>query len=188
MRSSAQQKKKLKRTQTNMGKERKNPIGIIKGYVIKKAGIMDIDGLLSLMRSWAEQYNYDCFEKKHVEKGASTGTYIESNWYMERKVTYYIKFIIEIEFLIKDVNPVVVEMPDGRKLKRSRARIEVLFNSKMEKNYLKKFSSTKGEFSDFLRVIYEKYLAKLRLKEYEDRLEAESNDLLEELKEKIESP
>ncbi|HII15181.1 MAG TPA: hypothetical protein HA362_02615 [Nanoarchaeota archaeon] len=168
-----------------MGKERKNPIGIIKNYVIKKAGILDFGGMFALISEWAGQYHYDCIEKKHSEKAGATGTYIESNWYLERKVSYYVKFIIEIEFLVRDMAPVVVETHDGRKLKRDKGRVEVIFNSRMQKNYLKNFSSRPGEFSDFIRVIYEKYIAKQRLKAYEDKLEDESKDFIEEIRERL---
>lgn len=168
-----------------MGKERKNPVNIFKNLLIKKAGILDFDGMLALIPQFASQYNYDCFEKKHSEKTGSTGTYIESNWYMERKVTYYVKFIIEVEFLVRDMNNVVVEDSDGGKTKKNQGRVEVVFNARMQKNYLKNFSEKKGEFSDFLRAVYEKYLAKQRLKSYEDKLEAEARDLLDDLKEKL---
>lgn len=168
-----------------MGKERKNPVKIFKNLLIKKSGIIDFDGMFAMLPKWAGQYHYDCIEKKHTEKKGSTGTYIESVWYMERKVTYYIKFIIEIEFVIRDMNNVVVEEPDGTKKKRNEGRFEIVFNSKMEKNYLKNFSEKQGEFSDFLRVIYEKYIGKLRLKSYEDKLEDESRDLLDEIKERL---
>jgi hypothetical protein len=169
-----------------MGKERKNPINIFKSLLIKKAGVLDFDGMFALIPEFASQYNYDCVEKKHSEKSGATGTYIESNWYLERKVTYYVKFIIEIEFLVRDMNTVIVEDEDGNKKKRNQGRVEILFNAKMQKNYLKNFSDKKGEFSDFLRVIYEKYIGKNRLKDYEDKLEAEARDLLEDLKEKLE--
>ncbi|MFH1065441.1 MAG: hypothetical protein V1734_02970 [Nanoarchaeota archaeon] len=173
-----------------MGKERKNPISVIKEFVIKKAGIMDYDGMHALIPLFASEYNYEVIEKKHTEKNGSTGAYIESNWHLERKVTYYVKFIIEIEFLVKDLNTVIVEDEDGDKKKKNQCRIEIVFNSKMEKNYLKTFrddtKSKQKSFSDFLRVIYEKYIAKNTLKDYEDKLEAESLDLINDLKEKLE--
>ncbi|MDI6737167.1 MAG: hypothetical protein QME12_01470 [Nanoarchaeota archaeon] len=168
-----------------MGKERKNPINIFKNLLIKKAGILDFDGMFALIPQFASQYNYDFIEKKHTEKVGPTGNYIESNWYMERKVTYYIKFIIEVEFLVRDMNTVIVELPDGAKKKRNQGRVEVVFNARMQKNYLKNFSEKKGEFSDFLRAVYEKYLAKARLKNYEDKLEDEARDFLDDLKEKL---
>lgn len=179
-------RKTQRKTLTRMGRERKNPISVIKGFVIKKSGIMDYDGMHALIPQFASEYNYDVIEKKHTEKNGSTGAYIESNWYLERKVTYYVKFIIEIEFIVKDLNNVIVEEEDGNKKKKNQCRIEIVFNSKMQKNYLKNFSEKKGVFSDFLRVIYEKYLAKSRLKDYEDKLEAESLDLINDLKEKLE--
>lgn len=168
-----------------MGKERKNPINIFKNLLIKKAGILDFDGMLALIPQFASQYNYDFMEKKHSEKTGSTGTYIESNWYMERKVTYYVKFIIEVEFLVRDMSTVIVETPDGEKKKRNQGRVEVVFNTRLQKNYLNNFSEKKGDFSDFLRAVYEKYLAKARLKDYEDKLEAEARDLLDDIKEKL---
>ena len=103
-----------------MGRERKNPINIFKNLLIKKAGVLDFDGMFALIPQFASQYNYDCVEKKHSEKSGATGTYIESNWYMERKVTYYVKFVIEIEFLVRDMNTVVVEDEDGNKKKETR--------------------------------------------------------------------
>ncbi|MFA5887853.1 MAG: hypothetical protein WC852_04040 [Candidatus Nanoarchaeia archaeon] len=173
-----------------MGKERKNPINIFKNILIKKAGVLDFDGMFALIPDFASQYNYDCVEKKHSEKSGATGTYIESNWYLERKVTYYVKFIIEIEFLVRDMNTVVVEDEDGNKKKRNQGRVEILFNAKMQKNYLNNFKddskSKQKSFSDFLRVIYEKYIGKKRLKDYEDKLEDEARDILEDLKEKLE--
>jgi len=164
-----------------MGKERINPLPIVSNFTIKKTGIIDLNGLFAAIPEWFERYNYTFFQKGHSEKVSSTGRYIESVWKGERKVSYYVKYILQLEILARDINDVLVE-DRGKKLKRTRGRIQLVFNSQLEKNYLKTFSETKGTFSYFIKLFYEKYIIRYWLKKHEEKLYFETQDFMETLK------
>lgn len=165
-----------------MGKEKINPLPIVKSYTVKKAGTMDFAGLFKSIPKWLKQYKYDWRERSHAEKNTSTGKYLESSWKASRKVSFYVKYALQLDILMRDMTEVMVEMPDGKKLKRNKARLQLVFNSKLEKNYDDTFSEKKGSFTNFLKHVYERYIAKAALEKHEDKLFAETNDLIAELK------
>lgn len=124
---------------------------------------------------------YGFAEVKHSEKDTSTGKEIESEWTGSRKVTSYVKYVIGINIVLKDYKEVTVEQ-DGKKVKTGLGRLEITFKADMEKNYEKVFSEKKSNFSNLLKELYEKYVAKKRLKDYEDRLENEVRSFYEAVK------
>lgn len=165
-----------------MGKERVNPISVITNSVIKKTGLLDFEEMFKSIPSWFKRYNYEAIEKSRNEKPTSTGINLESSWKATRKVTIYVKFIIEMHIWLRDMTEVMVQMPDGKQVRKNKARIEMVFNAKMEKNYRKHLNDEKGSFSNFLRYLYEKFLARRELEKYEDKLYMETTDLMETMR------
>ncbi|MBI4448142.1 hypothetical protein HY643_04120 [Candidatus Woesearchaeota archaeon] len=164
-----------------MGKEKKNPIPVVEYLKIKKDGLFDYQELKNILRNWLLKFNYDFLEKKHDEKIMPTGKELVSEWGIMRKVSDYVKFNIEIEIRIRGMTTVMVE----GKGKMNKGWLEILFNANIEKNYMKKFSEEKGTFSHFTKEIYEKYIIKAQLKNYEDKLLYEVTELHNEMKESL---
>ncbi|MBU2589564.1 MAG: hypothetical protein KKA65_03115 [Nanoarchaeota archaeon] len=165
-----------------MGSEKFNPVVVVGNFVVKKSGILDFDKLFKAIPKWMKDYNYDPMEKSHSEKKTPTGIYIESSWKGSRKVTEYVKFIITVDVLLRDLTDVAVQDDKGKQVKRQKGRVELVFNAKMEKNYKKNINEDKGSLGNFFKMIYEKYVAKSELEKYEDKLYDETTDFIETLK------
>lgn len=164
-----------------MGKEKKNPIRVVEKVRIRKVGVFDYRKVHAHIHSFFTTMGYSFAETKHAEKMTGSGRDIESEWSASRKVDSYVKFKISIAIILKDYKEVTVE-ENGKDVKTGNGRLEMIFNAEMEKNYAKLFSEKKGEFSNALKELYEKYLAKEKLDKYEDKLMAETLSLYENIK------
>lgn len=165
-----------------MGKEKKNPLKVVEELRIRKKGTFNYKEVHGRIHDFLLKMGYTFAETKHVEKDKESGKEIESEWSGFRKVTSYVKFKIDVSILLRDYREITVE-EDGKKIKTGLGRLEVTFNAEMEKNYAGMFSERKGEFTNLLKEMYEKYLVKRKLEYYEDKLKAEVLDLCEAVKE-----
>ncbi len=164
-----------------MGKEKKNPIKVVEKLRIRKKGTFNYKAIHNSIHDFLLKMGYNFAETKHVEKKGDSGMDVESEWSASRKVSGYVKFIIGISVLVKDYKEIAVE-EGGKKVKTGIGRIEIVFNSSMDKNYGKMFSERKGEFTNLLKELYEKYIVSKRLSDYEDKLKDETHALYEDLK------
>ncbi len=166
-----------------MGKERKARIyvqGKEKSYrSIFHKGIYDLSNIISISNSYLKQLKYDITDKKHEEKTKSSGREVKLDWIAEKKVSEYVKYIIELTILVKDQ----IDILFGKK-KLQKGRMEVLIKAYMDKNYKATFKDSK--LSEALRRIYDKFIAKKTLDDYEDALKDESNELARLVKEQFE--
>jgi len=164
-----------------MGKEKKNPVKVLENYLIKKIGTFNFEDVLSAVRDWCNTYHYDFIEKKRSEKGTATGKEIYSEFSGSRDVSWYARYHFKVVIWLRNLKTITVEK-DGKKINSNHGHIEINIDTKMEKNYNNSFSKGKGSFGDFLREIYEKYIADDTLKNYEDQLDDESKDLIKRIK------
>ncbi|RME54431.1 hypothetical protein D6777_03840 [Candidatus Woesearchaeota archaeon] len=167
-----------------MGKEKKRKIGVIEGVIIKHKGFFDFNAIISEIPAWFKKHKYDNFQKGHSQKPTPGGGYFEGTWKAVKEVTDYVKFDITVDIWLRDMQDVAIEK-EGKTIKANKGNIEITFNANMEKDYAKQFTNRKGEeteFLKFLRELYEKYVIKSKLSEYEDKLEYEAKDLIEHVK------
>ena len=164
-----------------MGKEKKNPIVVLQGNIIKHKGFLDFNGLIKGIPRWLTQHGYDVVQKGHSQKQTGSGGYLEANWEATREATDYVMFKIKVDIWLRDLNDVAVER-NGKTVKMNRGNIEITFNSEMSKDYNKIFSNKEGEvteFNKFIREIYEKHIIKSKLSAMEDKLLLETQTLME---------
>lgn len=162
-----------------MGKEKQSKIGVMEGQIIKHKGLFDFDGFLKGIEEWFSLHKYDFFQKAHSQKKTSGGGYLEATWVGSREVTEYVKYTISIDIWLRDLNTVAIE-ENGETKKINKGNLEVTFNSAMEKDYQDYFSS-KGKFGKFIKEVYEKYIAKSKLQNFEDKLFFETKDFYDYL-------
>lgn len=160
-----------------MGKEKDLKIHVM-SHVLRKHGIYNFGAAHNAVKTWLRKHKYDFYEKKHYEKEPKS-KYMELIWVAERYVNDYVKFNIKVEIWMRNAKPV-----EGGKMQ---GRVEFIFNSDMEKNVdikgVKKFSTAeKGNFMDFIREFYEKYIIKSRLEDLETKLFEETKDLIENIR------
>lgn len=167
-----------------MGKEKKNPIGVIGGQIIKHKGLFDFNGILKGIPGWLTQHGYDIIQKGHSQKQTGSGGYLEANWEATREVTEYVMFKIKVDIWLRDLNDVAVER-NGKTVKMNKGNIEITFNSEMSKDYNHIFANKDGEatsFHKFIKEVYEKHVIKSKLSAMEDKLLIETQDLMEHAK------
>lgn len=167
-----------------MGKEKKRTIEVIEGQIIKHIGLFDFNGILDTINAWFSKHNYDFFQKGHSQKPKPAGAYFEGTWKGTKEVTEYVRFNLQIDIWLRDMQDVAIEK-DGKTKKINKGNIEITFNSSMDKDYKDIFSNRKGEtteFYKFVREMYEKYIIKSNMSSYEDKLLDETQDFIEAIK------
>src|SRR3989338_11379589 len=153
---------------------------IAKGLKLKQKSIFDMDELYKLMFKWFSTHNYDFQEKEYIEKVQGDGSKsLEIGWMSYRKISDYIKFRIDIKFLILGLTTVEIEV-DRMKRKTNSGDIEMRFDAYIETDYEGKWESQ--PITKFFREFYNKYIIKGRMEGYEVQLHEELYELMGEIK------
>lgn len=147
---------------------------IFKGK-IKQTGIFSFKDFYSFIYDWLREENYDVYEKRYTEKVKGDTKDIEITWSAEREISDYFKFVITMDWLILGMRSVEVQK-DGKKVKMESAAIEIKFRAILVKDYEDRWEN--HPFWKFMRGLYERYIIKNRIDEYQIKL-------LEELEETI---
>ncbi|MEA3378139.1 MAG: hypothetical protein U9Q69_00715 [Nanoarchaeota archaeon] len=160
-----------------MGKEKQRSIGIIEDQIIKHNGLFDFDAILKAIPVWYSKHNYNAMQKAHSQKKKGAGGYLEATWVGEREVTDYVKFVIKVDIWLRDYIDVAIE-EKGETRKMNKGNLEITFNSVIEKDYQGIFISKREVEYKFIREMYEKYVIKKKLQNFETKLLNETQDLI----------
>ena len=171
-----------------MGKEKKEEVYVHGGdrgwTTIKYSGIFDFNELMNSINSYLGDRNYIPVQKEHSEKITPAGREVVIDIEPFRDVTEYVRFNIRVSVLVFRMVDVMVE-EEGRKVKKQKGDLEFMIKANIKKNWKKTFSKTSS--GEFFRQTYEKYFTKKMLSDYEDKLEAEANELIKRVKEVLHS-
>jgi hypothetical protein len=151
-------------------------------YITPKTGIriwykgaVDVDKLWKDMKKWFDRYKYDFWEKDHTLKDLDKGMELVSHWIAEREVNDYIKFVIEVKFLLERLRKVDNKMEGFHKITFF-AYLNLDYRNKWQKNSLYKF----------LFHLYNNYIIKRKIEDdYEGRLYSELTELHNMFKNKL---
>lgn len=147
---------------------------------VKYEGIMDFKEFYKFCYQWlAEEMGLDIVEDKYAEKISGDSKNIKVDWTGTRKVTDYFKFSVSVKFEV--LNLVNVEITqDGKKIKMNKGSVEVKVKGTLVRDYEGKFEKTATR--KFMRSIYEKWVIKSRIEEYEGKLVADCDEFLAQAK------
>src|SRR3989344_924533 len=146
---------------------------------IKQKAIFRLDELYKSLTFWFKNYEYKLDEKEYFERQEANGKSIMIKWLAKKEVNEYIRFVIEMDFLIIGVEDVEIEQ-DGLKSKASKGEIEMKINAYLLKDYEDNWS--KNAFMTFLRETYDKFIIRSRIESYEDDLYSETYKFVNEIK------
>ena len=108
--------------------------------LIRHNGVFDYEGLYKMMHSWLINKRYLFHETKYKDKVSTPfGNEIEVDWTAEKKVTEFIKEIVSVRFHLWDAADVEI-IKDGKKVKMTKARMEIKITADMKLDYNEKFS------------------------------------------------
>ena len=168
-----------------MVNEKKIEVGVLSPfYLIRHEGIIDFDKLFNEMINWFESSGYSLTIKTIAQGVKPDGGEIKIDLIADREVSPYIKFKFECELLLIRGREVSVEK-NGKTSRMRKGKLDIRIKSSYEKNWKNTFGKT--TFPQFLREVYEKYIAKNVILGFEIKLWKESNELIDLIKEVLES-
>lgn len=145
----------------------------------KHTGYWKYKEVYDMMFFWFRDHNYKLFEDLYNEKILSNGKEVIAKWRAERKITDYFKFQIVADWHILGMTDTEVEI-DGKKVKTNKGEVEIIFKGSLIKDYEKRWED--NPLWKFLRGVYEKYVVRSTVDEYEDDIENDTKEVIAELK------
>ena len=134
---------------------------------LKNTGPVNFKELYNFCYDWlSDETNLIVAETAYVEKIAN-GKNIEATWNAFRKVTDYFKYTIEVKWRVVGLKDVEYQK-DGKKLKTNTGSIEMKVKGTVIRDYEGKFDTS--QFKSWMNKIYEKWLIKARIEQFEDQL------------------
>ena len=146
---------------------------------LKQTGYWDYTQVYNMLFEWLKDSGYKITEDLYNEKLSSGGKEVIIKWTATRKVTDYFKYEIILDWHILGMKDAEVEI-DGKKVNTNKGEIEIVFKGNILKDYEKRWED-KPTWK-FLRGIYEKYVIRETVDEFEDDLEDDVRDIIKDLK------
>ena len=146
---------------------------------IKQKGIFNYSDFYNFAYDWLREEDYDVMEKGYGEKVIGDSKDIIIRWEAERKISDYFKFQIKMMWNIWGMKKIKVKK-EGKEISMDTGLIELKFEVILIKDYEDRWEN--HPFWKFLRGIYERYIIKTRIEEYEDKGIIELNEFITECK------
>ena len=146
---------------------------------IAQASVFNFKEFYEFCYTWLADKEYDITENKYSEKVTANGKEVEIEWAAERKISDYFKFVIKAYWRITGMVDVEVQK-DNTKVKMNRGRVEVKVSAYIEKDYENRWEE--NPFLKFLRGVYDKWIIKERIKQYEQKLFGEADEFVSQAK------
>lgn len=143
---------------------------------INREGIFDLKKVYEEVKNYLSNLKYRITEKDSSTKLSSKGSEVMVEFNGEREVDDYIRFLMQINFLVTEMKQVKV---NGKTLNRGLLQITVV--SSYELDYANKW--VKSKFADLIHKFYRKHLIKDKINiVYEGKLYGEVVNLMSLIK------
>ena len=146
---------------------------------IKQTSTFNLDELYKMMYYWFDRHGYVFKEKEYAEQRVQGSKILEIRWYAERKITDYIKFVVEIGIFCLGIKDVEIEK-EGEKVKTQAGAVEMRFSAYLLKDYEGSWET--NPITKFFRETYDKYIIGSKIEGYEDDLYDEAYLLMNDVK------
>lgn len=146
---------------------------------LKQTGYWKYKDIYDALFHWLKDHNYKVFEELYNEKLLSNGKEVIIKWRAEKKITDYFKFQHILDWHILGMKDAEIEV-DGKKISTQKGEVEIIFKANLIKDYEKRWEG--NPFSKFIRGVYEKYVIRETVEEYEDDIEDEAKEMISEFK------
>ena len=146
---------------------------------LKHKGIFDFKDFYRFAYMWLVDKNYWVIEKEYSEKVQQNGKEVVIQWDATRRISDYFRFDLKIEWRIIGMKDVDVEK-NGDKLTLNKGDMEIKLSATLVKDYESRWENT--SFYKFLRGMYDRYIIRGRIEDYEGKIFMEGEELLAQLK------
>lgn len=146
---------------------------------IKQKGYWNFTELYNFCFGWLEDEGYSLKEKEYTEKVSAAGKEVILKWEASKKITDYFKNLIEVNWHILGMKDAEIER-EGKKESTNKGEVKITIKANIVRDY--EDSWEKKPLWKFMRGIYEKYIIRTTIEEYEDRLESKAKTFVSEIK------
>ena len=146
---------------------------------IKQKGYWNYNDLYIFCFDWLKDNGYHVAESEYTEKLSGFGKEILITWAGAKKVSDYFKNTISVKWHILGMNDAEVEQ-DGVKIKTNKGEVKVVVSADLVRDYEEKWENK--PLWKFLRGIYDKYIIRTTIDEYEGRLESDAQEYVDQIK------
>ena len=142
-------------------------------------GLFDMKDVYNFLYTFFVDNEYRIEERVYKEKNIGGAKEIEINWLIKRKINDYFRFQIKADWRILKMTTVEV-MKEGKKVVMNKGNLEIKFQAYLERDYENKWESS--AFYKFLRSVYDEFIIKKTIKGYEEKIDGELNEVVNQLK------
>jgi hypothetical protein len=146
---------------------------------VKQTGYWNYRELYNFCFNWLKDEGYNLKEKEYFEKISGAGKEIILTWEASKNITDYFKQVIEIKWHILGMIDTEVEQ-DGKKVSTNKGEVGITIKADLVRDYENRWEDR--PYYKFLRGVYEKYIIRTTVDEYEDDLEDKAKEYLKEIK------
>ncbi len=146
---------------------------------IKQTGIFDFKEFYRFCYVWLVDKGYFLIEKSYSEKMTASGKEVEIEWEALRKISDYFRFALKIRWRILGMKDVEVEK-DGVKIGMNKGNPEIKLAAVLEKDYEHRWEI--NAITKFLRGLYDRYIIRGRIEQYEDKIFGDADEFLAQAK------
>ena len=152
---------------------------ILDNLAINYEGLFSAKEYFKFLDTFFQEKLYNKREPVSMEKVEAAGKYVEQEIEPYKKMSDYAKFVIRINTKMFNVKEVEVEK-DGHKIKLNQGRVAILIDGLIQTDYENRWSN--APFYIFMRTIYDKFIYKSYIDQFEVQLDQEVNQLHTQLK------
>jgi len=151
---------------------------IFKGR-IKQEGIYNFKDFYEFLYDYFTDENYDISETKYQEKINGPTKDLEIIWLATKEVSDYFKYEIKSTWVILGMKKVKVKK-DGQEVYMDSGALEIKFTASLVKDYENRWEN--NPFFKFMRGIYDRYIIRSRIDDYEIKIWEEINEIIAQAK------
>ncbi len=146
---------------------------------IDHSGIFDFKAVYSFAHSWLKDEDYGVVEDKYSEKISGNSRDIGIEWSVKKEINEYLRMDWAIEFEVKGLTDVEVEI-DGERKRMNKGKISITIKSAIVTDAENKWEA--NPFYKMLRDFYDKFIIPHRIKKTKDKIEEDVKSFKEEIK------
>ena len=146
---------------------------------IKQKGIFNFKDFYNFANDWLRGEGYKVIEKVYSEEITGDSKKVEIEWQAKKKVSDYFQYLIKVNWLILGLKEIEVQR-EGQKEKINTGQVEIKINGILVKDYEHKWED--APVWKFLRGIYDRYIIRSRVEDYEDRILEEVEEFIAQCK------
>ena len=146
---------------------------------IKQKAIFHFKDFYSFTYNWLVGESYKVVEKVYAEEITGDSKKIEIKWEAKKKISDYFRFLIQVDWIILGLKSVEVQR-EGKKLKMNSGQVELKIKGVLVKDYEHRWEDR--PIWKFLRGVYDRYIIKSRIEDYEDKIKNEVEEFIEQSK------